>query len=327
MIGIEKNSLLRVRIAQTVHELDALRRQWEFLEKESSSTIFQSFAWNRLAIEVFSSRISPYVIFAENSSGATLIPAGINPVSRQVCLLGDELFDYRDVLCHGNFSECLPEAWRALSKLQLPLAPTIIRGECVEHWEPFLPQFFCQAPFLKHENADNFASRHPRLGRQIRRLTRAGAAYKTYTGGNSQLLRFVYESKAKQFKGNGNNIFADPARIQFMLAAAALPSSGCLIFALETFSDLVAALVTFNDRSARRFYTTYYDPHWAGYSPGIALLFESTRISLEAGLVCDYMTGEQPHKVRLATSCAPLFSVSATPSQMESVTRELQTAR
>ena len=79
--------------------------------------------------------------------------------------------------------------------------------------------------------------------------------------------------------------------------AAGAPSA-CQIFTLETASTLVSALVAFQDGNMRRFYTTYFDAAWAHYSPGVALLFEATRLSLAEGLGCDYMTGEQEYRRR-----------------------------
>jgi hypothetical protein len=40
------------------------------------------------------------------------------------------------------------------------------------------------------------------------------------------------------------------------------------------------------------------------------LVFAITQRSLAEGLDCDYMTGEQPHKLRLATSMTRLFKVA-----------------
>jgi CelD/BcsL family acetyltransferase involved in cellulose biosynthesis len=46
------------------------------------------------------------------------------------------------------------------------------------------------------------------------------------------------------------------------------------------------------------------------------LIYEVTRQSLGEGLDCDYMTGEQPYKLRLATSSVPLYRVQATADQL-----------
>ena len=109
--------------------------------------------------------------------------------------------------------------------------------------------------------------------------------------------------------GDPHNLFVDQLRIHFVLAAAAAEPDAWEIFTLERESHVVAALVTFSDRGVRRFYTVYYDHGWSRYSPGTALLYEATRLSLAEGLDCDYMTGEQSHKMRLATSRVPLYRV------------------
>ena len=129
----------------------------------------------------------------------------------------------------------------------------------------------------------------------------------------------VYDRKAAQDTGPAENLFADPARRDFLVAAAAM--TPCDVFTLESAGTLVAAIVTFRDRETRRFYTTYFDRAWAHYSPGVALLFEATRASLAEGLHCDYMTGEQPHKMRFATASMPLFRVYATADQLVNVAR------
>ena len=77
-----------------------------------------------------------------------------------------------------------------------------------------------------------------------------------------------------------------------------------------------AAVVTLLDRGCRRFYTGWFAPEYEKHSPALALIYEITLQSLAAGLDCDYMTGEQPYKMRLATSSVPLYRVRATPQQL-----------
>ena len=136
-----------------------------------------------------------------------------------------------------------------------------------------------------------------------------GVAPNQHSGTNSALVRTVCELKSKQPVQWGENLLADPMRREFLVAAAS--ASPCDVFTLESAGTLVAAIVTFRDGATRRFYTTFYDRAWAQYSPGVALLFEATRRSLGEGLDCDYMTGEQPHKLRFATSSVPLYRVKA----------------
>ncbi len=109
-----------------------------------------------------------------------------------------------------------------------------------------------------------------------------------------------------------------------MVAAAALEAEKCRVFTLEdTVGCIVAGLVTFLDHGIRRFYTIYFDPEWAVYSPGVALVFEATALSLEQGLSCDYMTGEYPYKLRFANASRMLYSIDASPAQLAAIARGL----
>jgi CelD/BcsL family acetyltransferase involved in cellulose biosynthesis len=316
-------------IAQSAAELEALASAWQELYSHSEATIFQSPAWNLLAARIFASRQQPYVIYAESAGGSALIPAALElkppkprksqtPHSARIVFLGDELFDYRDVLCRGD-SDLLLAAWSALAKLGLPLEITALQGQhhrSSDTWAGFDLQPSCLAPMVKGD-AQEFAGRHPRLARQLRRMQKAGISLHSHSADDAALIAAIYQGKAKQFCGSGNNLFADPLRLEFLLQALRMPVSQCDIFTLETSSALVAALVTLRDRQWRRFYTTYFDPRWAPLSPGITLLFEITRQSLAEGLLCDYMTGEHPHKARLTTQAVPLFRIRAEAAQLE----------
>jgi CelD/BcsL family acetyltransferase involved in cellulose biosynthesis len=95
------------------------------------------------------------------------------------------------------------------------------------------------------------------------------------------------------------------------VAACRQEGSRCEIFTLEHGSSLAAALVTFRDEEVRRFYTIYYDHAWRRFSPGISLLFEVSRRTLEQRLSFDLMTGEQAYKMRIANGALDLFEVRA----------------
>lgn len=276
--------------------------------------MFQSFAWNLLAARVFC-REEPYVVAVEDGNGMAILPACRK--NGQVAFLGDSLFDYRDLL--ADSPETAASAWLRVADLACPLSLTAIRGEGAQHrWEAmgFCPQPFVTAPAVRCADfsACDFEARHHRSLRLLRRLDRLGVTCHEHTDPSPALLRTIYEGKAAQVLDSGENLFNDPARREFLIAAASL--GGCEVYTLESAGTLIAALVTFRDGSVRRFYTTYYDRAWAHYSPGVALLFEATRRTLASGLDCDYMTGEQPHKMRFATHAVPLFRVFASAEEL-----------
>ena len=88
--------------------------------------------------------------------------------------------------------------------------------------------------------------------------------------------------------------------------------------AAQNSSD-AAALVTFRDDAYRRFYTCWFDSEFYKLSPAMVLIHEITRQSLASGINCDYMTGEHPYKLRLATGSMPLYRLQATPEQLASL--------
>jgi CelD/BcsL family acetyltransferase involved in cellulose biosynthesis len=303
-----------VSIACSPAGLDLLRSRWEGLYSPEQHTIFQSFAWNRLAAAVFGDREAPYVVYAENSTGAALIPAAI--VGHKISFLGETLFDYRDVLVAGD-GQALKAAWRELARLRLPLSVTAVRGGG-NRWSGFELSPFSQAPCVRRNDQRQLTA-HSRAGRLVRRLERKGAELKHHDGSAAGLLRNIYHHKAEQ---SDNNLFTDLGRVEFVLKALALAPAAVDVFTFETAHALVAALVTLRDGRFRRFYTTWFDQAWAQDSPGTALLFEVTRQSLAEGLDCDYMTGTQPQKQRFATSSVPLFRVEASAEQLARIAGE-----
>ncbi len=309
---------MNVRIAHSCVELDLLRSHWERLYSSQLHTIFQSFAWNRLAAQFFGDREAPFVVYAENSSGAALIPAAI--AGDRITFLGETLFDYRDVLVAGD-GDALIAAWKHLAHLRLPLRLTAVRGKPAQ-WVGFKLQPFVAAPFVpaQRQTGEQFAAAHARSGRLVRRLQRLGAELKRHDGSASELLCSIYEHKAGQF--GSKSLFSDRRRIDFMLAAASLDPAAIDMYTFETAGAVVAAMVTLRDGGVRRFYTTWFDEAWARYSPGTALLFEVTRQSLAEGLDCDYMTGTQFHKQRFASDSVPLFRVETSAQGLAQLTSE-----
>ncbi len=319
-------SSLRKIVAGSVDEMDALKSLWDELFRRSPKTMFQCFEWNRLAAETFSDRLSPLVCAVESDHGAAIIPAAINQHANRLELLGETLFDYRDLLQVGD-EDVLRAAWQTLAKLELPLSVTAIQPEnAAEYWQEFGPVEFARAPWVDatQVTAEQFRSLHTRAARQLRRMQKRGVALHQYSGADRDEIRRIYQLKCDQFSGDANNVFRDERRREFMVAVAAAEAGKCRVFTLEdSVGCIVAGLVTFLDRGLRRFYTIYFDPEWAVYSPGVALVFEATALSLEQGLSCDYMTGEYPYKLRFANASRMLYRVEATAAQVAAVSQRL----
>jgi CelD/BcsL family acetyltransferase involved in cellulose biosynthesis len=179
---------------------------------------------------------------------------------------------------------------------------------------------FAAAPGVRCEqiSTERFAGAHTRLARNLRRMERLGFALKTYDGDNPHLLRAIYGAKARQSE---TSLFHDSARIEYLVSAAAMMPHVFEIFTLENGEQRIAAVVTLRDDECRRFYTGWFGAECEKHSPALTLIYEVTRQSLAEGLDCDYMTGEQGYKMRLATNSVNLLRLRATAEELAASAR------
>lgn len=306
--------MYKVRVATTAQELLELRPVWEELITDSGCTVFQNFDLNLLAAKMFAGREVPHVVCVMNSHGFAIIPAVIRLRDAVIRLLGEELFDYRTFL-HVGDQEALRTALAELAKLKMPLDVIAMReralaGACELSLTPF-----AGAPVVRcsDTDADRLNRTHHRLPRNLRRLSAMGYEIRRYDGENPQLLREIYQLKARQ---DPENLFRDPERVEFMVNAALLQPELFEIFTLEHEGRLGAALVTLRDGNVRRLYTGWFAPDLAKHSPALCLIHHVTCEALDQGMDCDYMTGEQPYKLRLATGSHPLYRIQATAQEL-----------
>ena len=305
----------RIVIAQNRCELERLRSAWHRLfHLTPGNTLFQRVEWNALAAEVFAAQEQPYIVYVEDEDGAALVPACL--AGNELRLLGETLFDYRMPLASSR--SALQIAWEEVARLGVPLRIEYVPGGEAPDWGPFISALYSRAPrtSLDAITADSFFSSHARSRRLLHRLQERGAAIRRDDGA-SRWLPWIYEAKA----ATPDNLFRDPLRREFMLRIARERPAECDLFLLELKGRIAAALVTFRDGVWRRFYTTYHDHEVADLSPGSALLFAASHETLREGLSCDYMTGEQPYKLRLATSSVPLWRMTATAEQLRGAVR------
>ncbi len=305
----------KIRAYTSVIEMEQLRSLWEQLTRKHRWTIFQDFRWNMLAAQVFSHAETPYAVSVETSYGAAIVPAVLRSADQSLRLLGEELFDYRCFLCEGD-EQVLRMALAGLSALHRPLEVLALReADKIALPQQLTPTPFCGAPAVNcaDVSADIFAARHTRLGRNLRRIHGLGYEIHSYNGANSQLLRSIYRLKAAQAS---SSLFHDSVRIEFLVKAALMEPSRFEIFMLESGPHMAAAVVILREECVRRFYTSWFDRALAKHSPALTLIYEITRQSLACGLNCDYMTGDQGYKLRLATSSMPLYRLRVSAEEL-----------
>src|SRR5262249_42718388 len=153
------------------------------------------------------------------------------------------------VLCFDP--QLLPGAWLVLAGWNRDIEVTAVRGGT--QWDGFQLEPFARAPAILRDGttAEDFLSSQRRLGRHSRRLRKHGLNLHRHSGSNRALIETIYNKKGAETE----NLFSDPLRREFMVEICARPESRCEVFTYETVGELVAALVTFRDDTARRFYT------------------------------------------------------------------------
>jgi CelD/BcsL family acetyltransferase involved in cellulose biosynthesis len=310
--------VLQLQVSKSAQEMVSLRPVWERLCRPGHATIFQDFDFNLLAAKMFGGREVPYVICARASYGEAIVPAVLSRRHGSIRLLGEELFDYRAFL-HSGDEGVLRSALSQLAHHGCPLQVTAVRQSDCRLLPPELQLSpFTIAPRIRHKqlSAEIFSQMHLRLARNLRRMERLGFELKVYDGNNPKLLREIYQRKSAQ---DDRSLFRDPLRAEFIVNAALLEPHRFEIFTLEKGATLGAVLVTLLDPGVRRFYTGWFAPELGKHSPSLSLIYEVSKRSLAASLDCDYMTGEQPYKLRLATNRVPLFRLHADPKQLASL--------
>jgi CelD/BcsL family acetyltransferase involved in cellulose biosynthesis len=317
--------VLKVECLRSAHELDRLKARWEWLARQGDTTLFQGYELNRRAAEWFAQRETPHVIVAECGSGMAIIPAVLR--ERELGLIGETLFDYRDVLSAGE-PEALEEAWRELARLGVGLEVTALRGkDTCKRWQSLAPTEFCNAPTTRRcdISAEEFVKAHRKAAKASRRLAREGLRLVRREKELGKVAEWVYRRKA-EWSGKSTNLFADKRRQDFMLYIVTGGIVHCTAWSYETHDgEIAAALVTFEQGQKRYFYTIHHDARWERLSPGQVMIFDVTRETLAEGLDVDFMTGEYPYKNRLATAMIPLFRVVATAGELAGRTAKADT--
>jgi CelD/BcsL family acetyltransferase involved in cellulose biosynthesis len=297
--------VIHIQTLKNASEFESVRPLWEQLASRPEATVFQQYHWNRLAAEIFADREQPHVLVATRDDHAVILPLAIR-TNGTACLLGETLFDYRDMLSTGD-AELELAVLAEASSLGLPLEITALTPQAARCWTLFESKQFAKAPRIKRSecSAKQLMEAHRRLGRHSRRIAARGAHLKHRSGTDREFIRELYVRKAAQ----AGSLFTDPVRREFMERICLEEGGGCQIFTYETASELVSVILTFRSDHARCFYTVYYDLAWKAFSPGQVLLYESSLQTLSDNLDCDFMTGEYPYKMRLANDAVPLVRI------------------
>ena len=226
--------MVRVAVASTTGEIERLRPAWERLQ-DGPATMFQTYAWNWAAAKIFGRREAPFVVYAESDSGAALIPAAVAVERREITLLGEEMFDYRDILTAGD-PEVQRVAWEYLARL----AATAVGADYPRR---------AGTPVVGRPSRRNSSAMLPgSLPPTRQRATGGGtsapgallAAGPARRSRVARARRIGVHVGAVDIPAQGvaaralfRDLFRDELRVEFMVSVAAAVGSACRIFTLE----------------------------------------------------------------------------------------------
>jgi CelD/BcsL family acetyltransferase involved in cellulose biosynthesis len=287
--------MAKVRIIERAEHLGSIADVWERLYRAMPEvTMFQQFELNHAIATLFEEREKLFVVCVETAQGVAIIPACV----RRDCVsfIGEELFDYRDVL--ANDAHALDIAWREVDRIGLDIKVKAVRGP--RAWAAMQP--FAAAPFLP---INRRLPRNKDLERNLRKLVEGGCELKSFVSGAELRsgVRNMYTLKGRQTAGS---LFADPLRVEAVVKMVGLPKLHPEFHVVTRDERIAAAVLTFVDGDVCRFYGTYFDEEWAKSSPGVSLLYRVVQQAQRRGLHFDFMTGEQPYKMRFASEAVPL---------------------
>ena len=303
-----------VRSAEEIAELEPVWRRCFLIDPYA--TIFQSYEWNLSMAEHLPHIERPLVICSQDADGnATIVPAAESLASDCLTLLGECLSDYRSILTTDASSPTIQSAFLALANERKWLLYTALLPEHHAVLDEFSTEGFCGAPHKTPCPGSEFAARHGRMFSRLRKLERHGFDVVEHDGSDEQLVRWIY---ARKSQADEHCLFRAPHRVNAIVTAFRALASKVRVFTLRRDGLIIAAVIVLIDsaRGFARFYTNWFDADWRHFSPGMVLLYEASRRVLDAGLGCDYLTGEQPYKLRMADCSRYLRRVKASPEEL-----------
>lgn len=240
----------------------------------------------------------------------------------RLALLGQGLFDYVDLVGEASLTAQRQLAcqlldwdeWRQFDATGVPADSPF-----TEFWQAFAPEqkAFSVAPLLRY--LDRFSSAHPRLARRLRQYRRTGWVLRQVRERHERqaFLPWILEQKRQtlQAQGCSNVLDGDAARwLQAMVEHEPVLTE---LWQLYRGAETAAGLLTWRSTSVRSAYTISYRGGAAAMSPGILLLYGVLCDSVAEGLHFDFLTGEQPFKLRFADARRHLLRVRRSKSVAE----------
>lgn len=313
-----------VRVHQSP-ELAGLAELWGAVA--TGQSCFQRFSFARTWGQVFFRHgVTPLVV--HDAEGKWILPWA----ARDGVLfpLGHGVFDYVDVIGTGAAAGSLEARAGALARA-LRRCPDWRRMEMrgLPEDSPFLGFWrrlaaelgaeaaitpFAAAPLLRRGGGDAatveaFARKHGRAEERLRQAQRRGWLGRVEPAAERrELLTWLLEQKQRRMEARGETNVLQAAEAEWLGAMAGLGrEAGVELWAYRRDGRSAAGLVTFLLPPVRYGYLLAFAAEMASASPGITLLYFVLRATIGEGMDFDFLTGEQPFKLRFANAARRLL--------------------
>lgn len=223
----------------------------------------------------------------------------------QLTMLGQGLFDYVDMV--GTAS---PAAQRQLARQlldwqewrQFEATGVPADSRFTVFWEALQPEqeIYSAAPLLL--NPLRFQQEHGRAAHRWRQCLQAGWQLRQLWQHDERqaLLHWILEQKEQALRAQGRCNVLDQAAVRWLQTMVTRAPEMTELWQLHRGAETIAGLLSWCSTPVRYAYTISYSGQAAAMSPGILLLYGVLCNSVAAGLRFDFLTGEQPFKLRFA---------------------------
>lgn len=295
----------------------------------AGQSCFQRFAFARTWGEVFFRRgATPLVV--HDAAGEWILPWA----ARDGVLfpIGHGVFDYVDAVGQGTAADALecragmlaralrrcPD-WRRMEMQGLPEESPFLgfwRRLAAELGSEAAITPFAAAPLLRCGTGgtamvEEFARGHGRAEERLRQAERRGWLGQLEAAGERRdLLAWLLAQKQRRLEARGETNVLQAGEAEWLDGMVALGrEAGVELWAYRREGIPAAGLLTFLLPPVRYGYLLAFAAEMAAASPGITLLYFALRATVRAGMDFDFLTGEQPYKLRFANAARRLLQL------------------
>lgn len=239
--------------------------------------------------------------------------------------LGAGMFDYCDAIGAPSVA-----ALRAAAEVPREVPGLRADSSWAAAWRALAPDWGAPrhcAPFLAAGlGAEELDCRHPKAAERLRRIARQGAwGAVTDPSSRAALLEWLLRQKQERMQALGrDNVLGAPEAAWLRRMVARYPQFAEL-WRGEIGGRCAAGFLTWRGTGVRYGYLLAFAPEFARFSPGVLLLYHVLRECQREGREMDFLTGDQPFKLRFAAGRRDLFHLRLPAAQAGQTTIKIAT--